>query len=703
MLQVWSVTIVFQVFPVRVSTCNVHSHSTKLGVTVLIPEVNIKQFVLSIPVTQVYDSDAHIWLEAGGVSLGPVVVDAALASPNQDFLVSQQRFLRLHDKRTQRLTFLWPSEASLATPQVCGCLGGCQFFGSNRNGPTFFNPSHQDFVSSTNAAVLNICPDGSYYGYGQSLLQPNQLVFDQQTLSAPHSRKTGGVPPRRMRTEDDRDRTLSHRKDTDEVEESPVPSRVSTLVDWDRSDSTIVDAKDHSWDKTGSGSKLFRLSSVEEKDVETGSITSGVPSEYLPGVAMPDAYDTDRYGSTPSDVGKTFASVKRGSVSSLAEVAPKSLLPLLLGHERKRSYEPPKTFQSEKASPEAIDRSQRQGSRGSLISAGAGAGVLDIHGLSRHSSLTSPVLRRLSSQLSMQNDSSITSIVTSDKFFSAAEDASSSAASLPKNMEKARRAIEIPSTFPGQSIVGSVPGLHSSVRSPDSDAHSSSLASFNAAEFHPAESSTDADSFVSACSSHHQAGECECPFDVPLSSEDDVTCTAEDDESLETDDTQIPFAVNYIDLHGQINQPITKSPLLMSCYLNHMTKLHCSSWSLPVRQPNGSNVSPNRDSIRTGTGAPPPMLQSNMMCIPEFSYVHEGFTTNLMVGKRLPRSPSTPSSNSSASGTTSKNNYDFPSASETLPPSLGMTTQTFVFGCCGFTMVLDYYGDIFKDIFFSSQ
>lgn len=659
----------------RVSTCNVHSHSTKLGATVLIPEVNIKQFVLSIPVTQVYDSSAHVWLEAGGVSLGPVVVDAALASPNQDFLVSQQRFLRLHDKRTQRLTFLWPSEASLSTPQVCGCLGGCQFFGCNRNGPTFFNPSHQDFVNSTSAAVLNICTDGSYYGYGQSILQPNQLVFDQQTLSAPHSRKTGGVPPRRMRSDDDRDRTLTRLKDsdTDEPAESSVPSDVNTLVDWDRGESTIVETKDlaHSWDKTGSGTKLFRLSSVEEKDVETGSITSGVPSEYLPGVAMPDAYDTDRYASTPSDVGKTFASSKRGSVSSLADVTQKSLLLLQLGHERKRSYEPPKTFQSEKASPEATERSQKQGSRGSLIS--AGAGVQDIHGLSRHSSLTSPVLRRLSSQLSVQNDSSVTSIVTSDKFFSAAEDASSSVASLPKNMEKARRAVEIPSTLPGQSMVGSVPGLHSGVRSPDSDAQSSSLASFydNAAEFHRAESSTDADSFVSACSSRHQPG-CEHAHDAPLSSEDDATCIAEDDESLETDATQIPFAVNYIDLHGQINQPITKSPLLMSCYMNHMTQLHCSSWSSPVRQPNGNTVSPNRDSIRNGGGAS--MLQSNMMCIPEFSYLHEGFTTNLMVGKRLPGSPSTPSSNSSASGTTSKNNYDFPSASETLPPSLGRAT-----------------------------
>ena len=29
----------------------------------------------------------------------------------------------------------------------------------------------------------------------------------------------------------------------------------------------------------------------------------------------------------------------------------------------------------------------------------------------------------------------------------------------------------------------------------------------------------------------------------------------------------------------QVNKPITKSPVLLPCYSNHMTKLHCKNWA----------------------------------------------------------------------------------------------------------------------------
>lgn len=34
----------------------------------------------------------------------------------------------------------------------CGCIGGCAFFGSNRNGLKFFKPSAQDLQDNYNVA-----------------------------------------------------------------------------------------------------------------------------------------------------------------------------------------------------------------------------------------------------------------------------------------------------------------------------------------------------------------------------------------------------------------------------------------------------------------------------------------------------------------------------------------------------------------------
>jgi len=93
---------------------------------------------------------------------------------------------------------------------------------------------------------------------------------------------------------------------------------------------------------------------------------------------------------------------------------------------------------------------------------------------------------------------------------------------------------------------------------------------------------------------------------------------------------QVPLAPSVVDLHGQINRPITKSPLLMSCYANHMTQLSCSNWSVRAPQPVTRCTAASRKSavtILTAVG------------IPHFSYVSEGFTPGLMVERLVPKSP----------------------------------------------------------------
>lgn len=67
--------------------------------------------------------------------------------------------------------------ANSSDPIRCGCVGGCAFFGSNRNGPRFFKPSAQDLQDFINIARYHIHPNPREYGFGQSLLHDEQLVF----------------------------------------------------------------------------------------------------------------------------------------------------------------------------------------------------------------------------------------------------------------------------------------------------------------------------------------------------------------------------------------------------------------------------------------------------------------------------------------------------------------------------------------------
>jgi len=97
---------------------------------------------------------------------------------------------------------------------------------------------------------------------------------------------------------------------------------------------------------------------------------------------------------------------------------------------------------------------------------------------------------------------------------------------------------------------------------------------------------------------------------------------------------------NFIDLHGQINRPITKSPLLMSCYMTHMTQLQCSYWTAEPPQPNNKkpqSLEPDPEATLT----PGQSLEQDHVVsgIPHYAYTKEGFTPNLMVNKKEPKTP----------------------------------------------------------------
>ena len=173
-----TLSLYLQVFPVRLATCNLHGDNTRAGITGLIEHISFKQFISTAPIRHDL-SQPETWIESGGLSLGPIKAEAAMALPNPDFINIQHQFLILHDTISKRLWFLWPP-SSLDTPSLvlgkCGCIGGCAFFGANKNGVDFFHPKKQHDVTPT--AVFKVSPEGMDPGFGQSLLHKNKLVFE---------------------------------------------------------------------------------------------------------------------------------------------------------------------------------------------------------------------------------------------------------------------------------------------------------------------------------------------------------------------------------------------------------------------------------------------------------------------------------------------------------------------------------------------
>jgi len=425
--------------------CTLHSSATQRGISLLIPHVSAKQFVLSVPVTDLYNDEKTqniCWLEAGGIGLGPIIIDAALALPNPELLRAQREFIALHDRRTQRLSFLWGSSSE------CGCVGGSVFFGSNRNGSTVFHPSEDDFVNSINSAVLYICNDGVNFGFGESILRPGQPVFKLDFPAALGVQTSVLSGHHRRPVDDDANRIQTH-DSASFVVSSWISDHHEDLLSEKNEDSSEV-------------STPAKLMTVNEQDTSPSSISTPVESK------LPMWSESQMTG------------VPTGSVCSLSDTVPSGLQRRTHGHGRTYSYEPPKTFaavdkvHSASGTPDTASgilvRGEFERSHGSLKSSSGSH--------SRRSSLTSPVLRRLSSQLSVQQEDvvsgSLASVVSSEQFYSASEYAGSS---LP-------------------------PGSHADVVSPGSDEVTGSSIYDIAAEFlgtvDTAESSTDVESFVSA-------------------------------------------------------------------------------------------------------------------------------------------------------------------------------------------------------------
>ncbi|XP_028294367.1 bridge-like lipid transfer protein family member 1 isoform X3 [Gouania willdenowi] len=171
---------------IRVANCNLHNQAVGEGISAVVQDVNIRQYI------EQQHSDAtrllgqppllrrSLWLEAGSVNLNLITADIALAADHPAKCEVQRHFLELHDAQTKRLWFLWPDESNVRSKRCrnrCGCLGGCRFFGGTNMGLDFFRLEEVTPSSSTafsSSTESDMC-------YGQSLLHPGEWIMTKET------------------------------------------------------------------------------------------------------------------------------------------------------------------------------------------------------------------------------------------------------------------------------------------------------------------------------------------------------------------------------------------------------------------------------------------------------------------------------------------------------------------------------------------
>ncbi|XP_069959318.1 bridge-like lipid transfer protein family member 1 isoform X14 [Cherax quadricarinatus] len=653
-----------EIYPIRVATCNLHGQHTRSGITAHIQNINARNYICAQDglkegagrgeaasmcgtsasgagcpgLTDVYSDD--VWLEAAAITLGPVYVDAATSMDvlHHDMQLIQHKFLKLHDEKTKRLWFLWPQEATKVPSHVfgkCGCVGGCAFFGNNRNGLTFFKPSKQDFYSGVNVAHLRVNESMEGPGYGQSILQDDQLVFkagaycdlshthydantgtskDQYTLSSGYVKSASPATPADVHASRGSS-SLHHTSDTHAAE------RLNPRHSYHREVSvTSHDSNPHvtEVESKGSGgpgdSSTLRATS---KDV-----VLGVPGA-AEGLATPGSL---------SDLRRSADNVNSSRQSKMpSSLSLQTELPLHAASGHKLS----------------VSGMRESNSRQSLAS--------------QHSLLAS-----------VQRTVSVGSETQSEAFFSADEDQMTIVGNGEGTLSRVSSQLSLPTVPEDQQQPQSLTDCHSSETStPPTPHHDSAMLTINSNGHYSVEeghkcqsiscsrnrhnssksmsnkSSSCSSSGQSPCLDHSQASLIHSvgseswrawesdrpPRSLKKADRIQASLDCSGDSSSEVgsvSSTSFISAVSsqediaLVDLHMQLNKPITESPLLMSSYINHMTQLRCLNWDAPM------------PSFQSSTSQP------SECYTPVFEKISEGFTAIRMVegGRHGPsRSP----------------------------------------------------------------
>lgn len=92
--------------------CGLHSEKETLGMSFQLHGATVTTFA---------PTDSSCVVESGVIDLGPISGDLSLREPEDCVPNRQLEFLKLADKQTKRLWFLWDNKGN------CGCWGGCLF------------------------------------------------------------------------------------------------------------------------------------------------------------------------------------------------------------------------------------------------------------------------------------------------------------------------------------------------------------------------------------------------------------------------------------------------------------------------------------------------------------------------------------------------------------------------------------------------
>ncbi|XP_057320080.1 bridge-like lipid transfer protein family member 1 isoform X4 [Microplitis mediator] len=623
--------------PIRVSTCNLHGQQVKSGVTGVMPTILTRQFVSAAghfantsntnttgsarshtnASSRMSGDGSDIWLEVGSVSMGPVVIEAAvsLPKPEHNLHIIQNKYLKTHDEATKRLWFLWPQESGVKSTK-CGCIGGCTFFGSNKNGSRFFKPSYHDLQDGINIAAYRINPTGKEKGFGQSILHDDQLVFHTPPYSLQDvSLQDIYQPAPGLKLTVFQEGTQSSK---------PSVERSRSAID-----STTEDGSTKL--STASGSPASDRKPLGRRFSYTsirGSNLKDVPYSRLvdasPITQLPQKLDSD----------SKLNSERSRSILSVPEIdsAPKSSVSdskLAVDY-----FNAPETDNLQQScSPQslpAVSSELSHASRPTTAKSADGVNISDSR-QSLYRGTKSSSEERLKQEV--QRTISMSSENHSEAFYSADEDTSHGlAGSRTSSLRQS-----IVSAGPVLTRNGSMKKKYSSDLSiVESTANTGVTISEKAHTLERAKSQQTRRSprIVKNNFSEPEGS----PLENGILNDSSDTHSVSSTSFISAVSSQEDMAL--VNLHMQVNKPIVDSPLLMSSYVSHLTQVKCSNWTQSSFT-SASDAFTTPMFRRTEDGR---LVYIGGRFIPKFEVITEGFTSLKMV-TRNDTSPMASSSN----------------------------------------------------------
>ncbi|XP_024891805.1 uncharacterized protein KIAA1109-like isoform X13 [Temnothorax curvispinosus] len=641
-LQEVGTAIQFWISPIRVATCNLHGHQVKSGVTAVLPTISIRQFVSAADYfantsntnttgsgrshnnasSRMSGDGLDIWLEVGSISLGPVVLEAAISlpTPEHNLHLVQNKYLKMHDEATKRLWFLWPQSSGVKATK-CGCIGGCVFFGTNRNGPRFFKPSYHDLQDGLNIAAYRIHEPGKEKGFGQSILHDGQLIFHTppyslqdislQDVCYPVTGLKVTVSqdgPQILKKSIERPRSVTdHNKEENNSTKLNVASASPLISSGDRK----------------SLDRRFSYTSMR------GPNTKDVPYSRLidasPVAQLPQKLDSD--SKLNAERSKSILSVPEIETAPKSSVSDSKLaVDYFTATENVETLE----LSSPQSLPTVPTKFNLSTSAQSTTRDGEGVNVSD-----SHHSLYARTNSEERLKQEVQRTVSMSSENHSEAFYSADEDMSHG---LSGSRTSSLR----------QSIVGSgcVLNRNDSIKKKFSSdlsiVESSALNNVNISD--KAHTLERAKTQILNTKRSPRINR-----NTSFQNEVDQTencCLQDSSDSHSVSSTSFISAVSsqedvtLVNLHMQVNKPIVDSPLLMSSYVSHLTQVRCSNWN-QSSLPSGGDAFTTPVFQRADDGR---LVYVGGRYIPKLETVTEGFTSLKMI-TRSDGSPVASSSN----------------------------------------------------------